>query len=132
MKLESLKDKPATEKDIGKTIYHSNGEPCFLHGTLDLKHVNNFKDSFYWQKPILVSEDEIRALAEAIRNLNIELSNNIKKKTELMAELLGKNQLLKESYVIFDEILDGDPECDYRIPIWMKEYIDLLNKMEGN
>ena len=77
MKLQSLKDRPATKEDINKAkkLYHINGEIEYLDNkiTYNDKHpseeniafyVNNFsnKEKWFWQKPVLISETEYNNL----------------------------------------------------------------------
>lgn len=94
MKLESLKDRPATKEDIGKIVYDDKafkfkilatfgkGDPQTI---IDLEDENGDRNTFrtrhfYWQKPILISEaeyEELKASRQQVAVANHEITRKV-------------------------------------------------------
>lgn len=79
MKLESLKDKPATKEDIGKTVYSADGqelkivdayEDCCLlcpDGTILIIDDDIEPKWVFWQKPMIISEGDWESKKDSIK-----------------------------------------------------------------
>lgn len=60
--LVSLRERPATKDDIGTVVYYPNADVYNIEDMEDVKHINDWCNYFYWQKPVIISESEYQDL----------------------------------------------------------------------
>lgn len=113
MKLESLADRLPTQEDVGKMVYSAHGVATTIKKVikddvyLDFSRNYIVKCMHYWQKPIIVSEEEYNGLKGAC----IKSGNQIGKSpfgstiTLLVAGLKQDNDRLEEDNEKLKELL---------------------------